>query len=148
MMPVSTSPVPPVAMPGLPVELMTCRTASAITVPWPLSKTTSDAWAASAVAAPIRSLGGPDSPVNRANSPGCGVSTRGPAWSASDSRRVASAFKPSASTTIGDRHFAEQRRHQLGHFSGLPQPGTNRDHGRPLDEFSDLGQRRRIESPF
>ena len=64
-------------------------------------------------------------PANRANSPGCGVSMRGPPGFASASFRSASANNASASTTIGwliSRYKSTTRSMRLGR---RPSPGPS-----------------------
>ena len=81
MIPVSTSPVPPVAMPGLPVVLCASCRPSVTSVWCPLSTITTPHSAASSTACRSCSSRGTMcfACTSRANSPGWGVSTRGPA---------------------------------------------------------------------
>src|SRR5262249_12038062 len=102
--PVSTSPDPPLAIPGLPVGLMNARPSEPATiVDAPLSARPPRWRGAKSRAVSIRSAcpAGTVVPSILAISPGWGVSTRGPAARSSTSRWPASAVRASASTTIG-----------------------------------------------
>ena len=107
-MPASTSPVPPLARPGLPVVLIAhCPSAPAQMLPAPLSTTWAWKRLASASAAQSRSAwtSAVVSPSRRAASAGWGVSSVGPRARAATSRASASlyamAFSASASSTSG-----------------------------------------------
>ena len=78
-MPVSTSPEPPLAIPGLPVILIhTCPCGLAITVRCPFNTTHAPVNSAARLAAARRLawMAGTGEPISRDISPGCGVITR------------------------------------------------------------------------
>ena len=113
MAPVSTSPMPAVAIPGFPVGFtVACPSGEAVTVGAPLSTTTERQRCAHSRAASMRraSRAGTATPVSRAISPKCGVSTRAPGPRVSGSGFPAKAFRPSASMTSGRSHSATTRR--------------------------------------
>src|SRR3990170_2550212 len=104
IMPVSTSPVPPLARNGPPVGLIrTCPSGVPTSVRVPFSSTTARVWAASLRTWPIRSASTSraETPARRANSPACGVRTRSARRSAISSALPPNAFSPSASRTTG-----------------------------------------------
>ncbi len=103
-MPVSASPVPPVAMPGFPVVFTkTSPFGAAITVPAPFSTTVTPCLTLKPRAALMRSFWTPADvvPSRRAISPGWGVRTSGARAFRRTSGAVARAFRPSASITSG-----------------------------------------------
>lgn len=128
--PDSASPIPGVAIPGFPLELIvTLPFASATTECAPFSSTLAPVSFASFVAAPIRLVltSAALEPSSRAISPGCGVSTSGPAaLAAFAGPSAASAFNPSASISIGRAGDAPSRSsHVRRSFvsSFIPAPG-------------------------
>ena len=127
--PVSTSPVPPVAIPGLPVGLM-CASPSGV---------------ATMVGAPFRTVVAPTQEANfraramgsrcisamlhsvrRANSPMCGVSTRGVSQARIASRSPARALSASASMTAGRSQVAYEAADE---FDGFPMGAQTRSYG-------------------
>lgn len=128
--PESASPIPGVAIPGLPLEFtVTLPLASAITEHAPLSSTVARVSSASFRAAPIRFAltSAALEPSRRAISPGCGVITSGPAAPAAFAGpSAARAFKPSASISIGRSGDAPSRSSQVRRSlvsSFIPTPG-------------------------
>ena len=105
VIPASTSPLPPRARPGLPVEFVHTRpSGAATTVRQPLSTTTAFHFSAYWQAVFSRSalICATESPVSRAISPGCGVTISSPAGCGSvlpSASSCAAAFRPSASST-------------------------------------------------
>ena len=99
--PDSTSPLPPLAMPQLPVVFIRHRPSGpATTVPGPFSTTTAPDRRAKSSAAAVRPWD--RSPPTRRNSPSWGVSTvTRPRRRSHSSICPASAFMPSASSTSG-----------------------------------------------
>ena len=132
IIPPSTSPEPPLAMPELPVGLTKHRpSGQAVMVRWPLSTSTQRCSAANLRAAPSRSP--PDrSPPSRANSPSWGVSTVAPAGRASRiSICSARAFMPSASTTNGPFSSSSRDRASRSVCRSRPRPGPMRTASHP-----------------
>src|ERR1039457_4052515 len=104
VMPVRMSPVPPVAMPGLPVGLThAVPSGSATMVRLPFSTSTSRCSRAKLRATLSRSACNALMviPASRDISPGWGVSTSGRSWPSSRSVWPSKALSPSASMTIG-----------------------------------------------
>ena len=103
-MPPRTSPMPPLAMPGLPVGFtFTWPSGSAISVWNPLRTTMQPVARAASRAASMRCalMSFAVVPRMRASSPGCGVMTRGRRSGFSSSARPAKAFSAEASMTSG-----------------------------------------------
>ncbi len=105
--PSGTSPVPPVARPGLPVEFTYSCLPSVTTVCAPFRATTHPRRSARAFAAALRDSGScvnstfrPNASSRRFASPGCGVMTRGPATFGTDPSH-ARFDSPAASSTSG-----------------------------------------------
>ena len=128
--PESASPIPGVAIPGLPLELtVTLPLASATTERAPFSSTLAPVSLASFVATPIRFvlISAALEPSSRAISPGCGVSTIGPAAPAAFAGpSAARAFNPSASISIGRVGDAPSRSNHVRRSlvsSFIPAPG-------------------------
>lgn len=122
IMPASTSPLPPTAMPGLPVGFMYSRSPSVMQLRWPLSTMMQPRSVAAVLASVIGSLvrGIP----SRANSPAWGVRMVVPALPRSKSICRAARVMPSASSTSGQGTFciAQQTISSVSSLSPRPQP--------------------------
>ena len=99
-MPANTSPLPPLAMPGLPTRSTAASpSGNAQTVSGPLRTTVQPCRTAkSDAASALPVLSGP---ARRANSPSCGVSTMGARARSSTAASCATAKSASASSTSG-----------------------------------------------
>src|ERR1022692_2664520 len=141
--PVRISPVPPVPMAGVPVGLIQTRpSVKAISVRSPFSTTVTRRSVASPRAAARRSaeISAMVLPQSRAISPGCGVSTR--SLPAPDHAEPASAFRASASTTMGCANSANARRTKATVSGSVPCPGPMA----MTSLFSTMAERRPLES--
>ena len=99
-MPASTSPLPPLAIPGLPARSTAVSpSGNAQTVSGPLRTTVQPCAAAKADAA--SALPAASAPASRANSPSCGVRTMGARARLSTATSCATAKSASASSTSG-----------------------------------------------
>ena len=129
-MPASTSPLPPVARPGLPQRFSQRSSAPQMAVRCPLSSTVAPVFSASAAAAPMRSSPG-SLPIRRRYSPSCGVSTTGQAAPRSTSICPSSTFMPSASTTTGQDALASTACTAANVPALLPKPQPIRQASQP-----------------
>src|SRR5438034_96315 len=140
MTPDNTSPVPPVAMPGLPVGFTAARpSARATIVRWPFKSTTAPVSIANAraVSSLRRCTSEALDDTSRAISPGWGVTTVGAErrsaslapFSRADGAR---AFKPSASTSSGVGHRRTSSRTNDRVPASWPRPGPRTTASRSL----------------